>query len=145
MSNLLLTQGEVEGKINSNFTKFYADLFGHGPKHIQVNMLPLSAVIVTQNTFTAAELQIMSPAGFHDDSGRQMFKDMRSRIILANRASLIKIIEEATSISVTCLHHDMSALTGEEAFVFSLQDKPDYRANHNGNGHAKGRFVRSFK
>jgi uncharacterized protein YbcI len=141
MSSKLLTQGEVEAQIGSALGKLYAELFSRGPKSIQVNMLPSSAVIVTQNTFTAAELQIMSPAGFHDDYGRQMFKDMRSRIILANRESLTKIIEKATGVAVTCLHHDMSALTGEEAFVFSLQDRPDYRANHTGNGRAKGRFV----
>jgi uncharacterized protein YbcI len=136
------TQGEVEAQIGADFGKFYATLFSRGPKHIQVNMLPAAAVIVTQNTFTIAEKQIMEPNGFHDESGRQMFKDMRTRVIAANRAALTEIIEKAAGVAVTCLHHDMSALTGEEAFVFSLQDKPEYRVNHTGNGHTKGLFVR---
>ena len=137
-----LTQGEVEAQIGAAFGKFYADLFSRGPKHIEVHMLPTSAVVVTQNTFTQAELQILAPDGFHDETGRAMFKAMRARIIAANRAALTTIVEKATGVVVTCFHHDMSAVTGEEAFILSLQDKPAYRANHTGNGHAKGSFVR---
>jgi uncharacterized protein YbcI len=136
------TQGEVEAQIGSDFNKFYAGLFSRGPKHIEVHMLPAAAVIVTQNTFTQAELQILAPDGFHDETGRVMFKAMRARIIAANRAALTTIVEQASNVVVTCFHHDMSAVTGEEAFVFSLQDKPVYRMNHTGNNHAKGSFVR---
>jgi uncharacterized protein YbcI len=136
------TQGEVEAQISTDFGKFYAELFTRGPKHIEVHMLPASAVVVTQNTFTPAELQILAPDGFHDETGRVMFKAMRARIIAANRAALTAIVETASNVIVTCFHHDMSAVTGEEAFVFSLQETPDYRRNHTSNGHAKRSFVR---
>jgi uncharacterized protein YbcI len=140
--SLSRTQGEVEAQISADFGKFYAELFSRGPKHIEVHMLPAAAVVVTQNTFTQAELQILAPDGFHDETGRVMFKAMRNRIIAANRAALTAIVENSSSVTVTCFHHDMSAVTGEEAFVFSLQETPAYRRNHTGNGHAKGSFVR---
>jgi hypothetical protein len=35
------------------------------------------------------------------------------------------------------MHHDISTLTGEEAFVFSLREKPAYKANHNGKMRAR--------
>jgi uncharacterized protein YbcI len=136
------TQGEVEAQIGADFGKFYAGLFSRGPKHIEVHMLPAAAVVVTQNTFTQAELQILAPDGFHDETGRVMFKAMRARIIAANRAALTSIVEHASNVVVKCFHHDMSAVTGEEAFVFSLQEMPEYRRNHTSNGHAKGNFVR---
>jgi uncharacterized protein YbcI len=136
------TQGEVEAQIGADFGKFYAELFTRGPKHITVHMLPVAAVVVTQNTFTPAELQILAPDGFHDETGRVMFKAMRARIITANRAALTTIVERASGVTVKCFHHDMSAVTGEEAFVFSLQEPPEYRRNHTNNGHAKGSFVR---
>lgn len=136
------TQGEVEAQIGADFGKFYAELFTRGPKHIKVHMLPAAAVVVTQNTFTPAEKQILAPDGFHDETGRAMFKAMRARIIAANRAALTSIVEHAAGVVVTCFHHDMSAVTGEEAFVFSLQETPDYRRNHTSNGHAKSSFVR---
>jgi uncharacterized protein YbcI len=126
------TQGEVEAQIGADFAKFYATLFTRGPKHIQVNMLPASAVVVTQNNFTSAEKQILQPSILYDDSGRKMFKDMRARIIAANREQLTEIIENAAGVGVTSMHHDMSTVTGEEAFIFSLRDKPEYRLNHNG-------------
>jgi uncharacterized protein YbcI len=136
------TQGEVEAQIGADFNKFYAGLFSRGPKHITVHMLPVATVVVTQNTFTQAELQILAPDGFHDETGRVMFKAMRARIIAANRAALTTIVEQASGVTVKCFHHDMSAVTGEEAFVFSLQDKPAYRMNYTSNGHAKGSFVK---
>jgi uncharacterized protein YbcI len=137
------TQGEVEAQIGSAFSKFYSELFSRGPKHIEVNMLPTAAVIITQNSFTLAEKKMMIPEGLHDESGQQIFKAMRARIISANKDELTKIIEAATNVAVTCLHHDMSPITGEESFVFSLQDKPSYRVSHN--GYTKKSFIRSHK
>jgi hypothetical protein len=67
---------------------------------------------------------------------------MRARIVAANRVALTSTVENAAGVAVKCFHHDMSAVTGEEAFVFSLQETPEYRRNHTGNGHAKGSFVR---
>jgi uncharacterized protein YbcI len=120
------TQGEVEAQIGSDLSKFYSVLFDRGPKSIQVNMLPNSAVIITQNNFTAGEKYLISS----DNPGRKIFKDMRHGIIAANLAALNAIVENAAGVAVKCMHHDVTP--EEEAFVFSLKDRPEYRLNHNG-------------
>lgn len=123
------TQGEVEAQIGSDLSRLYVELFTRGPKSIQVNMLPTSAVVVTQNNFTNAERYMMS-----DGRQQQMFKDMRSHMIASRQVDLTSIVEEAVGVLVKCIHHDLT--TDEEAFIFSLQDKPEYRIGHKGNGRA---------
>ena len=117
------TQFEVEAQIGSDLTKFYIELFCRGPKSIQVNMLPASAVVVTQNNFTQAENHMMM-SGEHQ---QHMFKDMRDCMIASKLVSLNKIIENASGVVVKCMHHDLTS--DEEAFVFSLKAKPEYRLN----------------
>jgi uncharacterized protein YbcI len=128
----LKTQGEVESQISTDISKLYVDLFSRGPRHIQVSMLPTSAVLLIQNNFTAAEKQVLQAKTFFDEAGRRMFKDMRAHMMSTNRPALTGVIEGATGVVVTSMHHDISTLTGEEAFVFSLREKPAYKANHNG-------------
>jgi uncharacterized protein YbcI len=126
------TQGEVEAQIGSDILKFFVDLFSRGPKSIEVNMLPHSAVVVTQNNFTNAEKHLIS-----DGPHQHSFKDMRSCMIESKIEELKSIVENASGVVVKCMHHDVTA--EEEAFIFSLRDKPEYRINGNG----KFRFVKS--
>jgi len=126
------TQGEVEAQIGSDLSRFYVELFSRGPKSIQVNMLPASAVVVTQNNFTNAEKHMMS-----DERQQQTFKDMRNCMIESKLIELKSIIENAAGVLVKCMHHDVTS--EEEAFIFSLKDKPEYRLNGNGKFH----FARS--
>lgn len=126
------TQGEVEAQIGSDLSRFYVELFSRGPKSIQVNMLPASAVVVTQNNFTNAEKHMMS-----DERQQSVFKDMRTSMIESRLAELKSIIENAAGVLVKCMHHDVTS--EEEAFIFSLKDKPEYRLNGNGKFH----FARS--
>ena len=123
----LPTQKEVETKITDGIERFYEELFSVRPRHIQVNVLPHAVAIVTQNNLTVAEQQVMRQGDGHHDAARQMFKNMRALIIFANRTLLVDIIEKATHVSVTCCHHDISAVTGEEVFLFSLHAQPTYR------------------
>jgi len=121
------TQGEVEAQIGSDLSKFYAELFSRGPKSIQVNMLPTAAVVVMQNNFNQAEKQMMLGGRHKND-----LRNMRSGMIESNLVVLKSIIENATGVIVKCMHHDLTS--DEEAFIFSLQEKPEYRLNQNGNG-----------
>lgn len=123
----LKTQGEVESEISSEIAKLYVSLFSHGPRCVQTSMLATSAVILVQNNFTAAEKQVLQAKMFFDEAGRRMFKDMRAHMMATNRAELTNVIEQAADVIVTSMHHDISTLTGEEAFVFSLRSRPAYR------------------
>ena len=97
------TQGEVEAQIGSDLSKFYSVLFNRGPVSIKVNMLPDSAVIVTQNNFTPAERYLISS----EEPTRKMFKDMRNGIIAANLGALNAIVENAAGVFVKCMHHTL--------------------------------------
>jgi uncharacterized protein YbcI len=120
------TQGEVEAKIAAAVIKFYVALFSRGAKQIQVCMAPRAVLVVTQNSFSSAEKQMLTSDVAGHESGR-MFKDMRSRIMTLHRQQLCAIIETNTGTGVREMHHDISTTTGEEAFVFSLNGQPEYR------------------
>lgn len=123
----LPTQQEVETQIKAGIERFYEELFNNKPRHVRVHTVPHAVAIITQNTFTIAEQQVMRQSDEHHDVARKMFKNMRDIIIVANRAPLVEIVEKATRVPVVCCHHDISAVTGEEVFIFSLHDQPTYR------------------
>jgi uncharacterized protein YbcI len=127
------TQGEVEAEIGSEMSKFYTEMFGRGPKSIKVDMIALAAVVLAKNSLSVSEKHMLQPIGVFNN-GHQIFKSMRTSIIEISRMKLIEIIEMATGVSVSSLHHDMSTVTGEEAFIFSLLGTPEYRKNLQRNG-----------
>lgn len=122
-----MTQGEVEARIGSDFAKFYLLLFQKGPREIHCDMVGQLAVVVIQNTFTNAEKLFV----LDDVAGRRMFKDMRTMVIDHNKKEFIAIIHTASGVDISSVHHDISTLTGEEAFVFSLSQIPHYRLSEN--------------
>lgn len=51
-------------------------------------------------------------------------------VIDHNKKEFIAIIHTASGVDISSVHHDISTLTGEEAFVFSLNQTPSYRLNN---------------
>ena len=121
-----MTQGEVEARIGSDFAKFYLLLFQKGPREIHCDMVGPLAIVLIQNTFTSAEKLFV----LDDENGRRMFKEMRTMVIDHNKKEFIAIIHTASGADISSVHHDISTLTGEEAFVFSLNQTPSYRLNN---------------
>lgn len=121
------TQGEAEGQISSNFSRFYSEMFGRGPKSIRVNSVNSIVVVISQNLLTSAEkLLVCSSAGC------KMVKEVRQSLIDCHEKELVDIISDATGETIHNIHHDFSITDGEESFVFSLDSVPVYRTNNNG-------------
>lgn len=121
------TQGEAEGQISSNFSRFYSEMFGKGPKSIRVNSVNSIVVVISQNLLTSAEKLLVSSI-----NGCKMVKDIRQSLIDCSEKELVDIISDATGETIHNIHHDFSTTDGEESFVFSLDRVPAYRMNNNG-------------
>jgi uncharacterized protein YbcI len=126
--NALKTKGETEAQIETHISKFYLEMFGRGPKQIKVDLVSLAAVVLTKNSLSVAERHMLQPIGAFEN-GHKIFKTMRASVVELCRTKLIEIVEDATGVGVASLHHDISTVTGEEAFLFSLLGSPEYRAN----------------
>jgi uncharacterized protein YbcI len=127
---LMKTQGEAEGQISSDFSKFYSQMFGKGPQSIRVASVNSVIVIVTQNLLTNSEKLLV-----RSDSGRVMIRDIRKGLMESGRIELTKIVSDATGEEIHNVHHDF-IVDGEESFVFSLEKSPKYRIKDN-NGQDK--------
>ena len=121
------TQGEAEGQICSDFSKFYSVMFGRGPTGIRVNSVNSVVVIITQNILTNSDKMLVLT-----DIGRKLVVDIRKGLIESSKIKLTKIVHDATGEDIQNLHHDFSTTDGEEAFLFSLGGVPVYRVSNNG-------------
>jgi uncharacterized protein YbcI len=121
------TQGEAEGQISSNFSRFYSEMFGRGPKSIRVNSVNSVVLVISQNLLTSAEKLLVST-----EVGCKMVKEIRQGLIDSHQKKLVNIISDATGETIHNVHHDFSITDGEESFVFSLDGVPVYRLNNNG-------------
>jgi uncharacterized protein YbcI len=121
------TQGEAEGQISSDFSRFYSEMFGRGPTAIRVNSMNSIIVIMTQNIFTSADKMLVLT-----EVGRKLVVDIRKGLIESSRIELTKIVHDATGEDIQNIHHDFSTTNAEEAFLFSLGGVPHYRLNVNG-------------
>jgi uncharacterized protein YbcI len=59
--------------------------------------------------------------------GRDLFKQVRSRLIETARPTMEAIVQEITGVKVLSLHHDISTVTGEEFMAFTLAEPPAVR------------------
>jgi uncharacterized protein YbcI len=74
---------------------------------------------------TAAEQHLVKT--LTPEKGRDLLKQVRTHLIETARALLEAMIHEATGVTVTSLHHDISTVTGEEVVIFTLADVPAFR------------------
>ena len=68
----------------------------------------------------------LSP-GHENGNGRSLLKQVRAHMVASGRPRLAQVVEEATGVSLTSVHHDISTVTGEEVLVFSLASTPPCR------------------
>jgi uncharacterized protein YbcI len=60
-------------------------------------------------------------------NGRSLLKQVRAHMVASGRPRLAQVVEEATGVPLTSVHHDISTVTGEEVLVFSLASTPACR------------------
>ena len=117
--------GEIEAAICEGISRFQQDYMGRGPKDIHAHLIGDLLVVRIKSVLTAAEKQLVK--SFSPDKGRDLLKQVRTHLIETARPLMEAMIVEATGVQVVSLHHDISTVTGEEVFVFTLAESPLFR------------------
>ena len=61
------------------------------------------------------------------DKGRDLLKQVRTRLIETARPVLEAMVQEVTGVKMLSLHHDISTATGEEIVLLTLAEFPLFR------------------
>jgi len=130
------SQGEIESAVCDGISRFQQEFIGRGPSDIHSHLVGSLLVVRLQGTLTSAERQLVAPRcdspspllnGQEHENGRSLLKQVRSHMVATGRQRLQSVIEEATGVGLVSVHHDISTVTGEEVFAFSLAAPPAYR------------------
>jgi uncharacterized protein YbcI len=113
---------EIEAAVSEEINRFEQEYMGRGPKDIHVHLLNDLLVIRLLGVLAAAEQHLVKtlPA----EKGRDLLKQVRSRLIETTRPVMEAMVEKITGVKVVTLHHDISTVTGEEVILFTLA-RPD--------------------
>jgi uncharacterized protein YbcI len=119
------TQGEIEAAVCDGITKFMQDFMGRGPKDIRAHLIGDLLLVRLHGILSAAETSLAAvlPA----ERGRDLLKSVRTHLVEASRDRLQQMIEAASAMKCASMHHDVSTVTGEEVFVFTLNEGPALR------------------
>jgi uncharacterized protein YbcI len=119
------TQGEVEAAVCEGMTRFMQEFMGRGPKEIRAHLIDDLLVLRLQGILSAGETSLAAvlPA----ERGRDLLKSVRTHLVEASRGRLQQMIEAACETTCASMHHDVSTVTGEEVFVFTLHAEPVLR------------------
>jgi len=119
------TQGEIEAAVCEGLTRFMQDFMGRGPKDIRAHLIGDLLLVRLQGILSAAETSLAAvlPA----ERGRDLLKSVRTHLVEASRDRLQSMIEIASDMKCSSMHHDVSTVTGEEVFVFTLNEEPILR------------------
>lgn len=144
------SQGEIESAVCDGISRFQQEFIGRGPSDIHAHLVGSLLVVRLHGVLTPAERQLISPCrprpsaalfdgsgngerlstppnGQEQDNGRSLLKQVRSHMIATGRRRLQMIVEEASGVGLVSVHHDISTVTGEELFAFSLAHSPSCR------------------
>ena len=119
------TQGEVEAAVCECMTRFMQEFMGRGPKEIRSHIVGDMLIVRLKGVFSGAETSLAKvlPA----EKGRDLLKGVRTHLVEASWPRLGQMIESSCGTECTSMHHDVSTVTGEEVFVFTLHGEPDVR------------------
>jgi len=120
------TQGEIEAAVSKGVTTFMQEFMGRGPKDICTHLIRDLLVVRLHGVLSAAEQHLV--AALPADKGRDLLKGVRTNLVEVSRPRLEKMVEESSGMGCISLHHDVSTVTGEEVFVFTLVEAPGTRA-----------------
>jgi uncharacterized protein YbcI len=119
------TRGEVEATICEGVSHFMQEFMGRGPKEIRTHLIGNLLLVRLQGILTPAEssLAAVQPP----EKGRDMLKSVRTYMLETSRPRIAAVVQESTGLRCVSMHHDISTITGEEVFVFTLSGEMDLR------------------
>ena len=119
------TQGEVEAAVCEGMTRCMQEFLGRGPKEIRSHVVGDLLIVRLKGVFSGAETSLAAvlPA----EKGRDLIKGVRTHLVEALWPRLEQMIESSCGTKCMSMHHDVSTVTGEEVFVFTLHCEPEIR------------------
>lgn len=116
----MILKGQMEDSISKALIKFEKEYLGRGPQEVKTFILGDMILVRLKGILTPAEQHLAKT-----EEGKALVKQVRIQLIENSRLLLEEIIEDLTGASVISLHTDISTVTGERIFVFTL-DKELY-------------------
>jgi uncharacterized protein YbcI len=111
------TKGEIEAEISHAIVQFEVDYMGRGPKEARTYIVEDIVLVRLKGVLTPAEEQLAKSA-----DGSELVKKMRSTLIEKGRPLLYQVVGDITGSKISALYTDISTLSGERVFVFTLSD-----------------------
>jgi uncharacterized protein YbcI len=121
------SQGEIEAAICDGISRFQQEYMGRGPSRVHTHLVENRVFVHMQGVLTAAEQRLMNAPGGGNERSAEVLKAFRSQLVASGRSLLEAIVREVTGAEPVNVHHDISAVTGEEVIVFTLASPPVYR------------------
>lgn len=116
VSGGMLRKGQVEAAITARITQFEREMLGRGPKEARTFVVHDLVVVRLKGILSPGEQQVAREPG-----GIDLIKQMRMRLVESFAADLAQLVEEQTGVKVVSMHTDISTLTGERVFVFTME------------------------
>ena len=108
----------MEAEISEAFVRFEREYMGRGPEEARTYLVDDLVIVRLRGVLTPAERQLAKS----DDAahGRSLIKQVRMELVEKGRPLLEALVRDITGQTVQSLHTDISTVTGERIFVFSL-------------------------
>jgi uncharacterized protein YbcI len=119
------TRGEVEATICEGVARFMQEFMGRGPTEIRTHLIDSVLLVRLQGILTPAETSLAAVQP--PEKGRDMLKSVRNYLIETSRSRIDALVQESTGLRCVSMHHDISTITGEEVFVFTLANAMNLR------------------
>ncbi|MEW6229597.1 MAG: DUF2294 domain-containing protein [Bacillota bacterium] len=112
---MMTSKGQLEDNISKALIKFEKEHLGRGPEEVKTFILGDMILVRLKGILTPAEQQLAK-----SDEGKILVKQVRIQLIENSRNLLEDIVRNLTGRSVISLHTDVSTVTGERVFIFTL-------------------------
>lgn len=112
------TKGQMEAEISEAVIRFEKEFIGRGPLETKTYIMDDIVLIRMKGPLTKAELRLTKSD--RRATARDLLKQMRSELVETGREILETSIKGITKCKVKSLHSDISTITGEKVFVFTL-------------------------
>jgi uncharacterized protein YbcI len=109
------TKGEIEAEIGRAIVQFEIDYMGRGPKETRTYVIDDMVLVRLAGVLTPAEQQLTKSG-----EGGELVKKMRATLIEKAKPFLYQVVNDITGAEVRELLTDISTVSGERIFVFSL-------------------------
>ncbi|GAB4351346.1 MAG: DUF2294 domain-containing protein [Candidatus Abyssubacteria bacterium] len=121
------TRGQLEEEICKAVIKFEKEYMGRGPLEAKAYIIDDMVLVRLKKVLTQAELNLATSG--ENSKGRELIKQMRVELLERGRPLLENAIHTITHRNVVSLHTDISTVTGERIFIFTLDEEPEARSS----------------